>query len=49
MKNTKNIKFELHTRHLANINTVNDGNDQKPAIFVTYLSIKPEIRNINIV
>ena len=24
MKNTENIEFELHTRHLANINIIND-------------------------
>jgi len=24
MKNTVNVEFELHTRHLANINIIND-------------------------
>jgi len=24
MKNTENVEFELHTRHLANINIIND-------------------------
>jgi len=32
MKNTENIQFELHTRHLANINIIND-ESWKPTSF----------------
>jgi len=49
MKNIENIKFELQTRHLANLIIVNSGYGQKQTIFITYLSNKPQIRNINIV